>query len=51
MPELSRKERERLLHKKEIMVAAEKVFAKLGYHETSIQDIAAAAEFSVGNYI
>lgn len=45
---LSRKERERQRHRKEIMEAAERVFAEKGYHESSIQDIASAAEFSVG---
>lgn len=45
---ISRKERERQRHRKEIMAAAERVFAEKGYHECSIQDIANAAEFSVG---
>lgn len=49
MSVLSRKERERLRHRKEILEAAEKVFARLGYHETSIHEIARVAEFSVGS--
>jgi len=49
MSVLTRKEREKLRHRKEILEAAEKVFARLGYHETSIQEIARVAEFSVGS--
>ena len=45
---ISRKEKERQRHRQEIMAAAERVFAENGYYESSIQDIAAAAEFSVG---
>ena len=49
MSELTRKEREKLRHREEILEAAEKVFARLGFHETTIQEIAKAAEFSVGS--
>ncbi len=48
MDKMSRKERERQRHRSEIMAAAEKVFSGKGYHDTSIQDIARVAEFSVG---
>jgi TetR/AcrR family transcriptional regulator len=48
MKKMSRKERERQRHRSEIMSAAEKVFSSKGYHDTSIQDIARVAEFSVG---
>jgi len=45
---LSRKEREKLRHRREILEAAEQLFSDRGYHGTSVQDIADAAEFSVG---
>lgn len=48
MPNLSRKERERLRHRREILDAAEKLFAGKGYHQATVQGIADEAEFSVG---
>ena len=45
---LSRKERERLLHRGEMLEAAEKLFSEKGYHATTMQEIAEQAEFSVG---
>jgi AcrR family transcriptional regulator len=45
---LPRKKRERNLHRLEVLGAAEKLFASKGFHGTSMQDIAEAAEFSVG---
>ena len=48
MARLSRKERERLMHKREILIAAEKCFANKGFHSTVMSEIAKEAEFSVG---
>lgn len=45
---LSRKERERLKHKREIMDAALRLFSEKGYHNVSMEEIAKEAEFSVG---
>ncbi len=45
---LSRKERERLRHRQEIMNAAERVFVKKGYHYATVEEIAMEAEFAVG---
>ena len=45
---LPRKEREREAHRREILAAAETVFGEKGYHNTTVKDIAEAAEFSVG---
>jgi AcrR family transcriptional regulator len=45
---LPRKERERNQHRLEVLEAAEMLFASRGFHRTLIQDIAEAAEFSVG---
>lgn len=47
-PSLSRKERERVQHKKEIMDAAMRLFAEQGYHSVSMQEIASEAEFATG---
>ncbi len=44
----SRRERERRQRRKEILEAALKVFAKKGYHQASMQEIAREAEFAVG---
>ena len=48
MGDLSRKERERLRHRREILAAAERLFSQKGYHGTTVQEIAQEAEFSVG---
>lgn len=46
--QLSRKERERERHRKEIMDAAMRLFAEQGYHSVSMQEIASEAEFATG---
>ena len=46
---LSRKERERREHRRLILEAAEELFARKGFHATSVQEIADEAEFSVGS--
>jgi len=45
---LSRRERERLTHRREILEAAERVFARKGYHGAAVEEIAQEAEFAVG---
>jgi len=45
---ISRKERETKRQRFEIIEAAERIFAKKGYHNTSMNDIAKESEFSVG---
>jgi len=45
---LSRKERERLAHRREILDAAERVFARNGYRGATVEQIAQEAEFAVG---
>jgi AcrR family transcriptional regulator len=45
---LTRKERERLAHRREILEAAERVFARNGYHGSTVEQIAQEAEFAVG---
>lgn len=45
---LSRKERERLFRRKEIMDAAVKFFAEKGYYSTTLEEIAGTAEFGKG---
>jgi len=45
---LSRKERERLQHKKEIFAAALRLFSSKGFHNLTMQEIAQASEFAVG---
>ena len=47
--ELSRKEREHLARRNEILQAALKLFSQKGYHLTSINEIAKEAQFSVGS--
>jgi len=44
----TRKERERDIHRGEILEAAEKVFAQKGYHAATIEEIARTADFGVG---
>jgi len=44
----SRKEREREQHRQEILSAARQLFADKGFHNASMQEIAAAAEFATG---
>ena len=46
--ESSRKERERLRHREEILSAAMRLFAENGFHNVSMQEIATAAEFATG---
>ncbi len=46
--EKSRKEREYLAHREEILSAAEKVFAAKGFFPTKMSDIARRAEFGTG---
>jgi AcrR family transcriptional regulator len=45
---ISRKEREYLVHREEILSAAEKVFAAKGFFPTTMSDIARKAEFGTG---
>lgn len=45
---LPRKERERLAHRREILEAAERVFARNGYQGATVEQIAQEAEFAVG---
>ena len=47
-PQLSRKERERLRHRQEILDAAEKIFVRKGYHAATMEEIAQESEFAVG---
>jgi AcrR family transcriptional regulator len=44
----SRKEREFIAHRREILAAAEKVFATKGFFPTTMNEIAEAAEFGTG---
>jgi TetR/AcrR family transcriptional regulator len=46
--QLSRKERERLRHRQEILDTALKLFSERGFHNVSMQQIAEASEFAVG---
>ena len=45
---LTRKERERVRHRDDILKAALKLFSEKGFHNVSVQDIAAESEFAVG---
>ncbi len=45
---LSRKEREKLRHREEILEAALSLFSSKGFHNVSMQDIASESEFGVG---
>jgi AcrR family transcriptional regulator len=45
---LTRREREKLRHRREILEAAERVFVDKGFERATVEDIAREAEFSVG---
>jgi TetR/AcrR family transcriptional regulator len=47
--DLTRKERERLRHRQQILDAAQVLFAEHGFHDVSMQQVAAKAEFSIGS--
>lgn len=44
----SRREREKEQHRHQVLEAAEAVFAEKGFHNATVQEIAARAEFAVG---
>jgi len=46
---IQRREREYLTHRKEILQAAERVFAEKGFFQTTMSEIAGAAEFGTGS--
>ena len=46
--QLSRKQRERLRHRQEILDTSLKLFSERGFHNVSMQQIAEASEFAVG---
>jgi len=48
MEKLHRKVRERLTHRKEILLAAEKLFAAKGFFPTTMSEIAQEAQFGTG---
>jgi len=48
MPNSDRKERERTRHRQEILAAAENVFVRKGFFNTTMNEIARTAEFGVG---
>ena len=48
IPKLSRREREGLRHRKDILEAAERVFTRKGFRSVTIADVAAEAEFGIG---
>ncbi|MCK4389057.1 MAG: TetR/AcrR family transcriptional regulator [Desulfobacterales bacterium] len=45
---LSRRERENLMHREEILTAALKLFSENGYHNVSMHEIAQKSEFAIG---
>lgn len=45
---LSRKEREREEHRRDILRAGERVFVRKGFHAATVEEIAQEAEFAVG---
>ena len=45
---LTRKEKEKVRHKEEILKAALNLFSRKGFHDVSMQDIAEESEFAVG---
>ncbi len=46
--QMSRKDRQREGHRREILAAAERIFARKGYHATTMEEVAKEAEFAVG---
>lgn len=48
LEQISRKDRERARHRREILDAAERIFARNGYHATTVEAVAKEAEFAVG---
>ncbi|MCX8118688.1 MAG: TetR/AcrR family transcriptional regulator [Desulfobacterota bacterium] len=48
MKTLTRREKERLTHREEILRAAERLFAAKGFYHTPMSEIAQAAEFGTG---
>ena len=49
MERLPRKERERQRRQREFLATAEEVFARKGFHSTTIQEISEKSEFAVGS--
>ncbi len=45
---LTRKEREKLSHRSQILADALELFKEKGYHNVSMHEIATKAEFSIG---
>ena len=45
---LTRKERERLMRRNEILKVAAKLFAEKGFNNTTLEEIAGGAEFGIG---
>ena len=45
---LSRRQRERLQHRNEILATALRLFSEKGFHNVSMQEVAAEAEFATG---
>lgn len=45
---LTRREREKLRHRRQMLVAAIKLFSEKGYHNVSMHEIAKRAEFAIG---
>lgn len=45
---LTRREREKAAHRREILDAAEKVFAEKGFERATVEEVARSADFSVG---
>ncbi len=48
MEPLSRRDRERARHRREILAAAKRLFARKGYRSTTVEEIAREAQFAVG---
>lgn len=49
LPSLSRRDREQLRHREEILTAAERVFSEKGFYNATMEDIASASEFAIGS--